>query len=260
MTRKKLKLQLTGLYLSLGMVLALAFCAKMLEIVPLAGVVPKLAGEVYQFLVDMALVIVTIAAVYLSSLLQRRSNFVERLEEEWVRIVGAKSALLTYCDTEAPTLDRYLEVTSELSIAIDTMRIAYRNVGETDDLVGLYPYAPLHNMRRAMATLHPRATPAPTDADRKRVAKFIMDSFAALRENFLEELDLQEPTTPVLRSASRRLKVPGAEKRAHKLSERQAARLEKLPPLSTEQQALQDRLDVMREIEDGRRKPDGTPV
>ncbi len=36
------------------------------------------------------------------------------------------------------------------------MRSVYQNVGETNDLIGLYPYAPLHDMRRALQTLDPR--------------------------------------------------------------------------------------------------------
>ena len=45
------------------------------------------------------------------------------------------------------------------SETIDNMRSVYQNVGETGDLIGLYPYAPLHDMRRALQTLDPRKNP-----------------------------------------------------------------------------------------------------
>jgi hypothetical protein len=144
----------------------------------------------------------------------------------------------------------------QLSRTIDTMRIAYKNVGETDTLVGLYPFAPLHNMRRAMTTIDPRRAPETTARDRLLVCQLVQNSFAALRENFLEELDLEEPTTPVLRSSSRRLKQPGRTPRAGNLAEAQGRRLAALKPLPPELQHLQDRIDHQREIEDGRLPPD----
>lgn len=259
MTRASLRRKLFAVYAALVFVLVAALAAKGLAILPAGWLqavhlprgISHVAAGIYDFLKDMSVVIVTIAAVYLANLLQRRSNFVERLEEEWVRIVSAKADLLAWCQSDAPTREAYLQVTMELSRAIDTMRIAYRNVGETDVLVGLYPFAPLHNMRRAMDTVDPR-DPAVTAEDRARVADVIRDAFAALRENFLEELDLDEPTTPVLRAGSRRLKRPGATGRALQLAEQQQARLGALPPLPDDRARLQAELDLRREEEDGR--------
>ncbi len=260
MTRARLNRRLRKITFGLVMVLAVGLAAKVAAVlgvpaVPQLGIggaeLTALAAGFYDFMKDMAVVFVTIAAAYLASMLQKRANFVESLEEEWRRIVKAKAALVTYCARETPSLDQYLDVCEELSRTIDTMRIAYKNVGETDKLIGLYPFAPLHNMRRAMTTIHPDAKPTP--AERALVAELVQTSFAALRENFLEELDLEEPTTPVLRSASRRLKVTGRTPHAAAMAEAQGRRIAELkPPPSRALQELQDRLDHMREIEDGR--------
>ena len=218
MTRATLNRKLRWIYGWLGLVVLAALATKTVNLRPdlLQYVVPQatdkaasLAGGVYETLKDMATVIVGIAAVYLAGLLQRRSNFVESLEEEWRRMVATKAALITYCERDDPTAGQFLLVCEDLSRTIDTMRIAYRNVGETDELVGLYPFAPLHNMRRAMSTIDPRQDPKPTKDERKRVGRQINLVFGALRENFLEELDLEEPTTPLLGYASRRIKRPG---------------------------------------------------
>ena len=104
------------------------------------------------------------------------------------------------------------------------MRSVYRNVGETDDLVGLYPYAPLHDMRRALQTLDPRKTPSPDAEARNLVRDAILQSFYALRETFLEELDLEQPDHPLLISGGRRAKRSGSAGGARRAQGRQRVR------------------------------------
>jgi hypothetical protein len=103
------------------------------------------------------------------------------------------------------------------------MRSVYQNVGETDDLIGLYPFAPLHDMRRALQTLDPRKSiNAQVDAEQRNLARdCILQSFYALRETFLEELDLEEPDRPLLISGGRRAKMSGSTGWARRMQERQ---------------------------------------
>jgi hypothetical protein len=110
------------------------------------------------------------------------------------------------------------------------MRIVYRNVGETNDLVGLYPYAPLHDMRRALQTLDPGKSQNLTPEARKLARDAILQSFYALRENFLEELDLEAPSHPLLISGGRRLKKPGQTRGADARQARQRKRQDRETP------------------------------
>jgi hypothetical protein len=77
-------------------------------------------------------------------------------------------ALFAYTQIEQPTTEQYIATFCKLSETIDNMRSVYQNVGETGDLIGLYPFAPLHDMRRALQTLDPRksinARPTPSSA------------------------------------------------------------------------------------------------
>ena len=57
----------------------------------------------------------------------------------------------------------------------------------------------------------------------------ILQAFYALRETFLEELDLEEPQHPLLASASRRLKSPGAAVWARVTLDNQRKRLDREP-------------------------------
>ncbi|MCB1512295.1 MAG: hypothetical protein KDJ36_15450 [Hyphomicrobiaceae bacterium] len=233
MTRASINRTLRVAYWLLGFVLAISLLAKLADHIPgLAGTpMQKLAIAVYDYLKDMALVLVTVVATYLAHVFQKRSTFVAALEREWRGIVATKNALYYFCEKSNPTADDYLAAFCEISATLDNMRIVYRNVGETDTLIGLYPYAPLHDMRRALSTLDPRKAENVTVEQRRLVRDAILQSFYALRENFLEELDLEEPTHGILNARARRLKLPGTTTAARKLQQAQIARnLKDAPP------------------------------
>jgi hypothetical protein len=212
LTRSRLQRTLRRIYALLVVVLAVSFLAKIVHPVPLLAdtTLGRLLVDAYEFLRDMSLLIATGGVAYIANIYQKRQSFIDALKEEWRDIIAAKSALFTYTQLERPTAEQYLATFCTLSETIDNMRSVYRNVGETDALIGLYPYAPLHDMRRALQTLDPRKSPAP-DADMRGLARdAILQSFYALRETFLEELDLEEPDHPLLISGGRRIKVSGA--------------------------------------------------
>jgi hypothetical protein len=211
MTRNSVNRTLSMLYWMIFLLLLLLLAAKFADDMPgLPPGIVNVAKNFYEFMRDMSLLIATGGVAYLSNIFQKRSKFVESLEEEWRNIVRTKSALLTYCEKPYLGTDDYLAAFSRISETIDTMRIVYLNAGETEGLVGLYPYAPLHDMRRALQTLDPRVTPDLSQDQKKLVKDTILQAFYALREIFLEELDLEEPQHTLLISGARRSKVPGA--------------------------------------------------
>lgn len=231
MTRTTLKRTLWRIYALLLVVLGISFFAKIADHIPLlAGTgVEKLLKDAYEFLRDMSLLIATGGVAYVANVYQKRSSFIEALKEEWRDIIAAKSALFSYTQLERPTLEQYLATFCRLSETIDNMRSVYRNVGETSDLIGIYPYAPLHDMRRALQTLDPRKAPN-ADAEARNLARdAILQSFYALRETFLEELDLEEPDHPLLISGGRRSKTSGATRVGRRAQERQKARQDRVP-------------------------------
>lgn len=231
MTRASLNRTLGRAYFWLGLVLVLSLASKFADRIPwIAGTpIEAAATDLYEYLKDMALVFVTVVAAYLANVFQKRSKFVESLEEEWRGIVRTKSALYTYCEKPYVSTDDYLAAFCRISETIDNMRIVYGNAGETASLVGLYPYAPLHDMRRALQSIDPRKRPDIPPEERRLARDAIMQSFYALRETMLEELDLDEPAHPLLISGGRRLKEPGATWRARARQERQRKRQDQLP-------------------------------
>ena len=232
MTRSRLRTTLRRIYALLVLVLGISFLAKIADHVPIldGSGFERFLKDTYEYLRDMSLLIATGGVAYITNMFQKRSSFVEGLKEEWRDIIATKSALFAYTQLERPTLDQYIATFCKLSETIDNMRSVYHNVGETDELVGLYPYAPLHDMRRALQTLDPRRTPA-VDADaRNLVRDAILQSFYALRETFLEELDLEEPDHPLLISSGRRTKKGGATASARRAQDNQRARQNRVPP------------------------------
>ncbi len=255
MTRFSVNRTLSRLYGLLFFVLLLLLAAKFAEDIP--GVPPvavTIANKLYEFMRDMSLLIATGGVAYLSNIFQKRSKFVESLEEEWRNIVRTKSVLLTFCEKPYHGTDDYLAAFSRISETIDTMRIAYRNAGETDGLVGLYPYAPLHDMRRALQSLDPRQTGEVSPEQKKLVRDAILQAFYALRETFLEELDLEEPANPLLISGARRLKVPGADVAALVLQDHQRRRLDRDPSLRPDIDAM------LTELRAKEKDPGGAPA
>jgi len=231
MTRKSLKRTLRRIYALLLVILAVSFLAKIADhIVFLRDTgIERLLKDTYEFLRDMALLIATGGVAYITNVFQKRHTFLESLKEEWRDIIAAKSELLRFMYKDAPTHDDYVRAYTCLSETIDNMRTVYRNVGESDDSIGLYPYAPLHDMRRVPQPLDPRKATS-TPESRKLARDTMLQSFYALRDGYLEELDLEEPDSPILMSGARRLRKPGATRGARSTQDRQIRRHKRLRP------------------------------
>ena len=98
MTRSSLRRTLGRAYWILGLVLAISLTAKLANHIPgLAGSpAERVLASLYDYLKDMALVLVTVVAAYLANVFQKRAIFLNALKEEWRNIVKAKSALYTF--------------------------------------------------------------------------------------------------------------------------------------------------------------------
>jgi hypothetical protein len=248
MTRRSLNRTLRRVYLVLGLTLGISLLAKFADHLglPVNGLANQLLKDVYEFLRDMALLIATGGAAYIANIFQKRSGFVDGLKSEWRDIIESKSALFTFTNIENPTNEHYLAVFCKLSETIDNMRIVYRNVGETASSIGLYPYSPLHDMRRVLQTLDPSKGEKIPPEYRKLARDAILQSFYALRETFLEELDLEEPTEPLLIWGGRRLKKPGSTRSARGDQDQQRRRHDAMAPPDA---AINDLLSQLYEKE-----------
>ncbi|GJM01851.1 MAG: hypothetical protein DHS20C08_03520 [Rhodomicrobium sp.] len=206
MTRRTLNRHLCVFVTILLVIIAIAGAAKF---APVFGFNQRWVAKLYEFINDMSLLIFTIGAAYLANMFQRRASFISGLRDEWHEIVRAKSSLICYIDNPDRSMTDYLHAYQHLSQCIDYMRIVYRNVGETDKLIGKYPYEPLHDMRRAWDRIDPDGRVVAPE-DMKAARDKIWTAFGALRERFLEELDLEEPARPLIERGAARVKKEGS--------------------------------------------------
>lgn len=206
MTRRTLNRHMCLFVTILLVIISIAGLAKF---APEFGYTQRWIARLYEFINDMSLLIFTIGAAYLANMFQRRANFINSLRDEWHEIVRAKSALICYIDNPDKNMEGYLRAYHHLSECIDYMRIVYRNVGETDKLIGKYPYEPLHDMRRAWDRIDPQGRLISKD-ELKAARDRIWTAFGALRERFLEELDLEEPARPLIERDLARVKKEGS--------------------------------------------------
>ena len=214
---------LRRIYALLVLVLGISFVAKVADQVPLldGSGLEKVLKDTYEYLRDMSLLIATGGDV----LFRLRALELGVGEERRLRGDDVAPLLLERLHEARSLLEQVGDVRdTAVSETIDNMGSVYQNIGETDDLIGLYPYAPLHDMRRALQTLDPRKNPNPDAEARNLVRDAILQSFYALRETFLEELDLQAPDHPLLISGGRRAKKSGATSSAHRAQDRQRTR------------------------------------
>ena len=218
--------------MTLALILAASLLAKFADHIPLLKASPLLAPlkDGYEFLRDMSLLIATGGVAYITSMFQQRSDFLSTLHKGWQQIIVAKSGAFRFTQLEQPTEQDYLDAFLRISETIDDLRILYRNVGETESLIGLFPFSPLHDMRRALQTLDPRKGREITPDDRKLARDAILQSFYALRETFLAELDIEEPDAPMLIFGARRTKKSGATAQARRAQERQRLEQDRLAP------------------------------
>lgn len=239
MTRSTLRRTLRRLYIFIFAVLTISLIARLADHVPMldGSGIEKALKDFYDFFKDMALLIATGGVAYISNVFQKRSEFLANLKAEWREIIASKSAMLSFMHKQAPTHDEYVAVFTQLSETIDNMRIVYRNVGETKELIGLYPFSPLHDMRRVLQSLDPRKGPT-SEEQRKRARDTMLQSFYALRDRFLEEIDLEEPDHPILMAGARRLRVSGASSASRARQLREIAVQDKRRPLLDEHDVL----------------------
>jgi hypothetical protein len=230
MTRASFHRSLSRLYWLLTIALAILLAARFSRDIPgVPDLVAVFAERLYDFVRDMSLLIAIGIFSYVANILTKRWRFVESLKAQWRDIVHAKSVLLSVCKKRYLATDDYLTAFHKVSEAIDTVRIVYRNAGETREFCGLYPYEPLLDMRRALQSLDPR-TSGEVTAEQKNLARdAILRAFDALSETFLDELDLEEPEHPGLVSDARPEKTPGADVAARIVRESQQRRLDREP-------------------------------
>ena len=163
------------------------------------GIVLRIAGsfipfQYYETFRDLIPFILAIPAAYLGYCFQQRGSYLESLRLLWSKLVYAVNQAVFYTYKADPSCDEYTEILMSLSIVIDEIRGAYRNLGERLGKAGVYPYEPVKVIYNEIndlgfGTLH---------EDRRTASRAtIMEQWKLVRESFLSEFDRAEPASAV---------------------------------------------------------------
>ncbi|WP_311276523.1 hypothetical protein [Methylobacterium sp. WCS2018Hpa-22] len=154
----------------------------------------------YGYLKDFSPLILAVGAAYLAYSFQRRMAFLTSLRDLWKDITQTKNTLINFTYKSDPTLKEYDEAQQKLYNTIDLVRAVYKNVGETDEEIGFYPFEPLHDMRRAFSACEPAIS---SFEKRKKARAELVSAWHSLKLAFLQEFPRASPIAPVVERGAR---------------------------------------------------------
>ena len=89
---------------------------------------------------DTTVIIVAIAAAWLSYCISRRSSYLEYLRSVWHQLVVAVHDCIAYTRLNSPTPTDHAKVLRTMRIMIDELRGTFMNIKETERDIGLYMF------------------------------------------------------------------------------------------------------------------------
>lgn len=189
MTENRLKDRVRRVVLAVAGLIAVAAALKVLD-----------RDEEYGVVKDLSPLALAIPAAFLAVSFQERAAFLQALRHLWSSMIAVKNELFSYTTQENPGEDAYRKAFNQLSQVIDEVRGVYRNVGESDQSLGLFPYQPLHDMRKTLRNLGP----GPNDEQaRDEALQEFEQAWQSLRAAFLPELSPADPPRPITTHRSR---------------------------------------------------------
>ena len=135
MTKKQLRRAVLTVVASYGVLGLTAFLLRV--------ALPEGGGRIFEGYQVMVPFVFAIPAALLSYAFQQRGSYLGTLRALWSQLVRAVNGAIQYTLDAQPTERQYTDVLTQLAISIDEIRGAYRNVGESESSVGLYPYEPI---------------------------------------------------------------------------------------------------------------------
>ena len=149
---------------------------------------------VYATYKDMIPFIIAIPAAWLGYCLQRRSSYLQQLRLLWSTLIKAFQKANQYTYIECPNCAEFSETLCCLSAAIEEIRGVFKNIGETDAEVGLYPFEPIKDIFGLISDLgygHKL-----TEEQRQEIRTKVYALWSDARKEFLKEFDRELPAFP----------------------------------------------------------------
>lgn len=149
---------------------------------------------VYNCYKDLIPLILAIPAAWLGFCFQRRSSYLQQLRTLWSQIVANVQEAIQYTHLTAPTQADYGRTLVKLFGTVDEVRGVFRNIGENDGNIGLYPFESLKGIRDAISRLGYGDQIDPKAAAAARLE--IVRLWHRVRDAMLKEFDRDYPSYP----------------------------------------------------------------
>lgn len=143
---------------------------------------------------DMIPFIIAIPAAWLGYCLQRRSSYLQQLRILWSTLIEAVQKANRYTYIECPTREQFSETLCSLSAAIEEVRGVFKNIGESNREIGLYPFEPVKDIYGLISDL--KCDKQLTDDERNNIRTKIFALWSDVRRELLKEFDREMPTFP----------------------------------------------------------------
>jgi hypothetical protein len=169
----------------------------LINVIAVAAALLGLVGAAYlsetfhTYLKEDVNLFIAVAAAYLAYCFQRRQAFLASLRDLWDKCIEAKADLIDYTFDQDPTQLKFGKAHRSISVAIDMVRAVYRNVGETEKSIGLFPFEPLHDMRRSLDAIGYQNVVAEIQIQERTN---ILRAWNAFRCCYLKEVSTPAPT------------------------------------------------------------------
>jgi hypothetical protein len=152
---------------------------------------PSESPRYYTLFKDIVPVLIALPAVWLGYCFQRRLSYLQQLRGLWTKLVAAVQGAIQYTHLPAPTDVQFGGVSKELSIAIDEVRVVFKNLGEENVEHHLYPFEPLKDILYIVSELGYSSV----ESQNRIVARGQIEKlWKAVRTEMLKEFDREEPT------------------------------------------------------------------
>lgn len=103
-------------------------------------------GIVYETYKDMIPFIIAIPVSWLGFCLQRRFSYLQQLRVLWSTLINAIQKANSYTYVTNPTCEQFCATLSCLSASIEEIRGVFKNIEETEEDIGLYPFEPIKDI------------------------------------------------------------------------------------------------------------------
>jgi hypothetical protein len=148
----------------------------------------------YRVFKDLSPLFIAIPTAWLASVLQRRASFLSTLHALYNNVIASVQSAIQYTHKAEPSQADFVDIQKQLSITIELFRGSFRNLGEDNGTIGVYPFEALKTVKKWIdyAGFGENSTPDKRAVARRAIVGLWQNR---IRKPLLNEFDRETPTS-----------------------------------------------------------------